>query len=305
MQSAFTLPSFAKINWTLRILGRRKDGFHELFTVFQTISLHDTIAFAEHDSLELTCDDPTMSTADDNFIIKATKALRERAGIDDGAVIHLVKRIPSPGGLGGGSSNAAVALIGLKKLWKLNISDDELSAIAADIGSDAPFFLHGGTAIGTGRGEIIERIGDIEEQFMLIVTPNVQVSTRNAFERINAATLTNEASNRILRVCRSEADSLSLPHSVLINDFEAGIFFAYPEVQRVKETLLVLGAVNAAMIGSGASVFAVFDKEETRQAALKALDREITWRKFAVATISRDEYREALLGAQVVSDQFL
>ena len=153
---------------------------------------------------------------------------------------------------------------------------------------------YGGTAIGTGRGELIEPIDDADERFMLIVTPDIRVSTRDAFERLNAATLTKEASNHILRVCRLEADALDLHHAAVINDFEAIVFSAHSEIERVKDTLLGLGAVNAALSGSGASVFAIFDKKETRQAALKTLDREITWRKFVVATVSRSAYRELL-----------
>ena len=294
MQRPFTLPSFAKINWTLRILGQREDGFHEVFTVFQTISLQDTLLFEDGDLLELTCDDPAIPIDDRNLIIRAAEALRTQAGVEMGARLHLEKRIPSPGGLGGGSSNAAVALMGLKKLWRIDVSDDDLGAIAGELGSDVPFFLHGGTAIGTGRGEVIERIAAVDEQHMLVVTPDVRVSTRDAFARFGTSSLTSEAQERSLTVCRNEAKSQDLRHSVLINDFEASVFDAYPEIRRVKQTLLDLGAVNAAMSGSGASVFGVFDKQETRQAALKALDREINWRKFAVATISQDKYCEAL-----------
>ncbi len=294
MPIGFSLPSFAKINWHLRVLGKREDGFHELFTAFQTVSLHDTISFAESDELKLTCDEASVPVDGRNLILRAAIALRERFSIEQGAVIHLTKRIPSPGGLGGGSSNAAVALIGLSRLWNITVACDELHGIGAALGSDVPFFLHGGTAIGTGRGEVIEESGDADEPFLLIVTPNVSVSTRDAFERMNLPTLTNDELNRILPVCRSEAESRDLYQSALKNDFEESVFNAHPEIRRVKETLLELGAVNAAMSGSGASVFAIFDKQETRQTAINALDHESTWRKFAVATISRDQYREAL-----------
>jgi 4-diphosphocytidyl-2C-methyl-D-erythritol kinase len=226
--------------------------------------------------------------------VKAAMALRRKFNVRDGAFMRLEKRIPSPGGLGGGSSNAAVTLIGLDRLWNLNASIEELHSVAAEIGSDIPFFLYGGTAVGMGRGEKVEPITDLSESSLLIVTPKVRVSTPRAFAGMDAETLTNDASERILRVCRLEAESLDLRHSVLTNDFEMSVFDAYPEVKRVKLTLLELGAVNAAMSGSGASVFAIFDKTETRQAAIKALDHESTWRKFAVATISRSEYREAL-----------
>ena len=294
MVGPFTLPSFAKINWTLRVLGKRDDGFHELCTVFQTVSLHDTIHFSESDSLEVSCDDPSMPTNDSNLIVKAATALLEASGINRGARINLEKRIPSPGGLGGGSSNAAVTLMGLARLWQLDAGIADLHDIASWLGSDVPFFLYGGTALGTGRGEVIERMPDVEAENLLIVTPDVAVSTTEAFANITAPSLTNTASNHILRVCRLEAESLDPYQTTLENDFEASVFNSYPEIKRVKDKLLELGAVNAAMSGSGASVFAIFDKTETRQTAEKALDLESTWRKFAVSTVSRAKYRELL-----------
>lgn len=290
----FSLPSFAKINWTLHVLGKRKDGFHELFTVFQTVSLCDILHFAESETLELTCENVAIPTDGRNLIVKAARALREKTGARIGASIHLEKRIPSPGGLGGGSSNAVSALVGLMHLWGIALEDRLLNEIASELGSDMAFFLQGGTAIGTGRGEMIEHIDDRDATEMLIVTPDVNVSTRAAFRDLNAPTLTNADLDRILPVCRKDADSFDPHHSVLTNDFERSVFSAYPEIERVKTSLIELGAQNAAMSGSGASVFAVFDKKETRQAAEKALDREITWRKFAVSTISREQYREAL-----------
>ena len=294
MHTQVTLPSFAKINWTLRVLGRRGDGFHELCTVFQTVSLADTISFSSSDELSLTCGDPSIPTDERNLIIKAAKLLQARGGVNAGAAIHLEKRIPSPGGLGGGSSNAAVALIGLSRLWDLNVSVSDLLEMAATLGSDVPFFLYGGTSMGSGRGDNIEPILNISEQNMLIVTPNVAVSTAQAFADIKAPELTKSAPESILTVCRKEARSFDPRQSALINDFEASVFSSHPEIKRVKESLLDLGAVNAALSGSGASVFAIFDKTETRQTAEKALDAESTWRKFAVSTVSRAKYRELL-----------
>jgi 4-diphosphocytidyl-2-C-methyl-D-erythritol kinase len=289
-----TLPSFAKINLYLRVLGRRNDGFHELCTVFQTVSLHDSITFAEAGELSLTWNQNEIAVSNDNLIIRAANLLKKRFRIDKGARIDLVKTIPAPGGLGGGSSNGAIALLGLSKLWQLKPDLATLIELAAEIGSDVPFFLYGGTALGTGRGEQIEQLADIHIGPMLIVTPEVAVSTPDVFYRLSAPNLTKQALNRNLSVCRNEARSPDLLHSALINELEPSVFEAYPEVRRVKETLLALGARDAAMSGSGASVFAIFDKEETRQAALKALDKEVNWRKFAVATISQNEYREAL-----------
>lgn len=294
MPLSFSLPSFAKVNLLLRILGKRDDGFHELFTVFQTVSLHDTLHFEEAGDLELTCDDSRVPTDDRNLIIQAATALRQRLGVGHGARIHLEKRIPSPGGLGGGSSNAVVALIGLKRLWSVPVSDTDLLSIAEELGSDVPFFLYGGTAIGTGRGEKIEQVADARGENLLIVTPEVAVSTRSAFAALESANLTNADTESILTVCRNEAKSLDLLHSALTNDFSQTVLASHPEIKRVRETLLSLGAVNAELSGSGASVFAVFDKQETRQAAHNALEENRDWRKFAVSTVSRDSYAKAL-----------
>lgn len=296
MVDPFTLPSFAKINLQLRVLGKRADGFHELFTVFQTVSLHDEITFSESDRIELACSDESLVTDQGNLIVRAADLLHQRSGVRRGASMHLAKRIPSPGGLGGGSSNAAVALIGLSRLWGLDISQEDLHSAAAELGSDVPFFLYGGTAFGTGRGTEIEPVEDAEGECLLIVTPDVKVSTGEAFGSLNARSLTTADAERILIVCRLEAEKLDLSRSDLINDMESAVFAAYPEIERVKRTLLDLGAVNAMMSGSGASVFAVFDKQETRQTAIKALDREVNWRKFAVAAVSRAEYRERVFG---------
>ena len=263
----FTLPSFAKVNLHLRVIGKRDDGFHELCTVFQTVSLHDDITFSESGELVFTCSDPRIPTGDENLIVRAANILREKHGVSSGARIHLEKRIPAPGGLGGGSSNAATALLGLAELLDIDAEHGELELIGAELGSDVPFFFHGGTALGTGRGERLAEMPQIEEKFILIVTPDVDVSTRTAFERLNAPNLTTAELESNLNVCRLEAEKLDLRHGKLINDFEERIFETAPEIGRVKERLLEHGAANALMSGSGASVFAIFDKEETRQAA--------------------------------------
>lgn len=288
------MPSFAKVNLHLQVIGKRADGFHDLCTVFQTVSLHDSISFQQSDVILLTCDDKEIPIDGNNLIVRAAQRLRRRFCVKSGARINLEKRIPAPGGLGGGSSNAAVALLGLAKLWDIQTTIEELHEIAAELGSDVPFFLYGGTALGMGRGEVVEPIKDFDEKYMLIVTPDVAVPTRDAFGRLKAATLTKQDSKRILQICRFDLESADFRYTAFKNDFETSVFAAYPEVERVKNTLYDFGAIRAMMSGSGASVFGIFDKEETRQAALKALDNEVNWRKFAVATISRDEYREAL-----------
>jgi 4-diphosphocytidyl-2-C-methyl-D-erythritol kinase len=288
---SFSLPSFAKINWTLRVLGRRDDGFHQLCTLFQTVSLCDTITFDASDELTFTCDDARIATDEGNLVVRAAMRLREAADLPSGASVHLQKRIPFPGGLGGGSSNAAVTLIGLSRLWDIDV---DLQPLAAGLGSDVPFFLSGGTAVGAGRGEVIESVSEIVCPYMLVVTPDAGIPTADVFGWLGAPTLTKEALETNLTVCRKDMESFDPRHSELINDLEPAVFARFPEVERVKRTLLELGAVNAAMSGSGASVYGIFDKQETRQAAIEALAQERSWRKFAVSTVSRSEYRDAL-----------
>ena len=289
----FALRSFAKINLHLRVLGKRDDGFHEIFTVFQTVSLADELSFKPSDAVELICDDASVPVDDSNLIIRAANFLRDR-GLKLGARITLTKRIPMGGGLGGGSSNAAAALVGLNRLWSLGLSTEELARVGAELGSDVPFFLTGGTAIGMGRGVDLEQIRDLAAPYMIVITPDAHVSTAAAYAELGAESLTNTDLNRILRVCRSEAGSLDFLRSALINDLEPTVFAAFPEIGRAKQRLTELGAHRALMSGSGASVFRIFDKEETRHTAMKALDDEVNWRKFAVAAVSRSEYRDRL-----------
>lgn len=301
--TSFTIPAFAKINWFLKILGKREDNFHELCTAFQTISLADNLTFKQNDELELTCSDPTIPTNDENLIIRAALMLQNKFSIKNGAKIFLEKNIPSPGGLGGGSSDCAVALLGLLKLWGLKIKKDELVEIGQNLGSDVPFFFFGGTALGTGKGTEINEIKDADQHLMILVNPNIRISTPFAFAKINSPRLTNFDSKSILKICSDETNKFFSEQFVPENDFEKVIFEIEPEIKRVKETLIANGAVNALMSGSGASVFGIFDKEETRQATLKALNEEVNWRKFAVATVSRENYRNALKNVlDVVSD---
>ena len=300
---SFTLPSFAKINWFLKISGKRNDGFHELCTIFQTISLCDNITFSESPGLLLECDQTHIPVDENNLIIKAAHSIRAKYNVNKGASIFLEKKIPSPGGLGGGSSNAAIAVLGLLKLWNLKTDFDDVLQICAELGSDVPFFLYGGTALGTGRGTEIERLNDQTENHLLIVTPPETVSTAAAFAELNAPHLTNERAKSNLQICRNEARTLNLRQTLLINDFEQSVFRAAPQIGRVKQRLLEAGAVQAVLSGSGASVFAIFDKEETRQTAQKAIENESYWRSFAVAAVSSGEYRETLKSVyQLASD---
>ncbi|HEX8853657.1 MAG TPA: 4-(cytidine 5'-diphospho)-2-C-methyl-D-erythritol kinase, partial [Pyrinomonadaceae bacterium] len=219
-ESRFQLHAYAKINLSLRVLGRREDGYHEIRTLFQTITLHDTLEFEPLDApqLEFTCDAHDIPTDESNLVLRAALALREHFGVTHGARIRLDKRIPAQGGLGGGSSDAAVALVGLAHLWRLQTNGAELASIGARLGADVPFFLRGGTALGTGLGTEIAPLDDVAQRALVVVAPGVGVSTAKAYKALNAPALTKQDSAVILHVSRAEAQISSSLCEVLRND---------------------------------------------------------------------------------------
>lgn len=288
------LPSFAKINWFLKILGKRpQDNYHEICTAFQTISLHDTLTFSKDDEIILSCDNSEIPTDSDNLILQAAELLREKFDVRKGAKIYLEKNIPSPGGLGGGSSNAAIAILGLAALWDLPANSNDLIEIGKNIGADVPFFFYGGTAIGTGIGTEILKTSEITESYLLIITPNITVSTANAYSILNFPYLTKKDDKSILFICRNLANNLNSSDVQFVNDFEKSVFEVEPEIKRIKEKLLDTGAKNALMSGSGASVFGIFDNELKQQKAYNVFENENV-KRFAVKTISRREYLKFL-----------
>lgn len=295
MEREFTLPAFAKINLGLRVLGRRADGYHEIRTVFQTITLRDELRFAPlpDGRLELTCTSLDVPTDESNLVFKAAEALRERFGVEAGARVALAKIIPAGGGLGGGSSDAATALIGLSHLWELEASRGELCELGARLGADVPFFFTGGTALGTGTGTTIEPLEDAPHLTLLVVAPEVRVSTPAAYSSLNAPALTSELLAASLSVSRVESQNAYSQHEGMSNDFEAVIFRLHPEIGRAREALAGAGARSAHLSGSGACLFGIFDTEGDAARARRSLEGDGGWRLFQCATLSRAEYVRA------------
>ena len=288
------VPAYAKINWNLHVLGKRADNFHEICTTFQTVSLCDYLTFSLSDALDLTCNLPGVPVDETNLILRAADVLRENFEIKSGAKIHLQKMIPSPGGLGGGSSNAAITLLALSFLWSIKTTRRELAEIGAKLGADVPFFLFGGTALGTGIGTEIEFIEDVPQTLLLVIAPNEIVPTAMAYKGLNAPVLTMENAESILTICRLGSEEPNFRQTILHNDFEQSVFREKPEIARTKAKLLALGATGALMSGSGASVFGIFDNDKIRQSAAEILRQtEKDWRTFVCETISRHEYAES------------
>ncbi|MEZ5395793.1 MAG: 4-(cytidine 5'-diphospho)-2-C-methyl-D-erythritol kinase [Bryobacterales bacterium] len=290
--------AFAKVNLGLRILDRRPDGFHELRTVFQTISLADRVRVgwkqAKQTKIELTCSDPELENPD-NLAWRAADALLRLTGRTGRVHVQIDKRVPAGAGLGGGSSDAGAVLRALGLL--LSATPAELQWEAAEtLGSDVPFFLQGGRAVGLGRGEELYPLPEQKRQWMILATPDVHVSTAEAYRALAASrsALTPDRKGFILRgFCAgfrasSRADGNELA-GALTNDFEDIVFQQFPKLERVKQELLRIGAKQALMSGSGSALFGVF---EDRAAAVRAYAKVEgrDWTAQVVRTISRGEF---------------
>jgi len=290
------IPAFGKINLSLRVLGKRDDGYHELDTIFQTISLHDTISFTVTDdrSIVTSCDDPTLGMGEMNLITRAARGLHNRFAPKRGARIHLQKRIPWQAGLGGGSADAAVTLIGLSHLWELPSSKDELIEIAAGLGADISFFFFGGTARGTGIGAKIEPLPDTPERTLLIIKPNANSNTADAYEALQKPALTSSNSKTILSSSAAKEVFDTSSFAAWQNDFEAIVFALEPEIERAQVALLQTGARSALLAGSGSAVFGIFDSEDAQRRAIQAIELETGWRVFPCKTVGREQYQTAV-----------
>jgi len=285
------------------VLGRRPDGYHEVRTVLQTVSLKDDLKFkvTNDGQIRLTCDHPELPTDDRNLIVRAAKALQQGYSVSAGAQIHVAKTIPTQAGLGGGSSNAAVSILALAHLWQLPARLSELLEISAQIGADVPFFLYGGSALGTGTGATISPLAsdsEREKHHLIIITPNATVATVDAYRALSLPALTTFQEEPILSSLQTHANSGSsqrwtardLLLDDLQNDFEAVIFDIEPEIKQAGDRLRESGALGVLLAGSGSSVLGIFADRETQQHALEKIRAEDGWRIFPCVTLSRDEY---------------
>jgi len=253
------MPAYAKINLTLAVLGRREDGYHRLASVMQTISLHDTLRFsvgAGHERERFMCDVAELS-APDNLVARAAALLREEIGRPDlTAEIELHKEVPTQGGLGGGSSDAATALVALNALWGLGLSVKRLETLAARLGSDTSYLVQGGTASIEGRGEIVVPLPDAEPLWLVLARPPIGVSTATVFGALTPADYGDAADTEaVIAVIRA---GQPLPFERLTNSMERSVLSSYPDVMLARNTLFDLGASFVKMSGSGPSLFAPY-----------------------------------------------
>jgi 4-diphosphocytidyl-2-C-methyl-D-erythritol kinase len=292
--SALSIRSFAKINLALSVLGKRTDGYHNIQTVFQMIDLCDELEFRPSTHLELRCDSLPDLRTEDNLVWKAATLMASKGTEQRGACITLKKRIPAGAGLGGGSSNAAAALMGLRRFWKMDVSEPDLWSLAKDLGSDVPFFLSGGTAVGSGRGEILQPLSDFPSYHLVVIFPGVHVSTAEAYRSLSLG-LTSSSEDLRIQAFIGKVQAGTTFLTELFNDFEASILPAYPPIMEAKTFLQERGAIATMLSGSGSSVFGFFSDEESAFAVSRSVTRE-TWRVFPAKTLSRAEYFQKMFG---------
>jgi 4-diphosphocytidyl-2-C-methyl-D-erythritol kinase len=270
-----TLKAYAKINLGLRILRKREDGYHEIKTVFTRVNPFDEINLELDSKISMTSNEINLPIDGANLCIRAAKLLQQQSGITKGAKISLIKNIPIGAGLGGGSSDAASTLIGLVKLWDLKIWEEKLCSIALELGSDVPYFLKTGTAFATGRGEILEYFNFDLPYWVLLLYPNVQVSTAWAYQSLNDPH-SHHVSHPTSQITLKDflLKNIHNPHELnqnLLNDFEPVVLHEHKQIGFAKLMLYAEGACFAQMSGSGSSVFGFFKDEHKAISAAEKL----------------------------------
>lgn len=258
-----SLKAPAKINWFLNILAKRPDGYHNIQSLIQCVTLFDELSFEPSDSIEVVSDSGI--PMEENHVYKAATALKKASGIDKGARITLKKKIPMQAGLGGGSSDAAFALLGLVRLWELDFKKPDLMKIASSLGSDMPFFLQGPSAVATGRGEILSPVKIEKPLDILMLKPADGVETAKAYSMITRYTSPAPSADELVRVLNSgDFDGM---RKLFGNDFEGPVFKLLPELGKLKKSLYENGAVFASLSGSGTALFGVFPNPKSAESA--------------------------------------
>ena len=292
-----TLWSPAKINLGLEVVGKREDGYHELITLFQTIELRDCLNFKKRPDGQviLTGKGDEVPWDETNLIFQAASLLKQEVGCNSGVEIEVVKNIPPGRGLGGGSSNAAITLLGLNRLWGLGLDDLNLFYLASRLGADVPFFLYGGLCLGLGKGEQLKLLPDLPAFWILLLIPEFQSSTPQVYlEYDRQGFLTSKSKESKIIQFLEEWDFSRL--HFLSNDLELAAFKIHPQLAELKKEMATAGADLSMMSGSGSAVFGFFRDRLKALSALSQLQR--SYRAILVETLSRERYwRELNTGA--------
>jgi 4-diphosphocytidyl-2-C-methyl-D-erythritol kinase len=279
MVRSFLAP--AKINLALHVCGRRPDGYHDLATIMQKVSLYDRLdlALTEEPGVEVCCAEVALPVGHENIAARAARALLSRSGRHCGVKIVIDKSIPVAAGLGGGSSDAAAVLCCLNSMLDLGLSAAELRKEGSKLGADVPFFLFSGTAWATGIGDQLQTFGAMPPVWYVLVNPQFAVSTAWVFQNLQ---LTSErAEIKLPEFPKTARDLVGLLH----NDLEAVTVGRYPGLGQIKKRLLHLGAAGALMSGSGPTVFGIFSEEDCARQAAAILASESIMQIFVVQAV--------------------
>jgi 4-diphosphocytidyl-2-C-methyl-D-erythritol kinase len=273
MTETLHLESPAKVNLRLEILKRREDGYHELRTLLQKISLHDTLHFSlkKEKGVSINTDHPKLPIGKDNLVYKAAQSMLKESDYKGGVCIEIEKRIPLGAGLGGGSSNAATTLKAMNQLLKSNLSKKELMEMGLEIGADVPFFFLEGAAIGLGIGEQLKK-KELPILWYVLIYPNFEVSTLWAYQNF---VLTNQQFHFNLHKFLRTPEGIS---RILLNHLEEVVSEKYPQISIMKKILLSAGALGSLMTGSGPTVFGLFPEGKSAAGAYEKI-RKLVGRK--------------------------
>ena len=262
--NSITLKSRAKINLSIDVLGKREDGYHLVEMIMQTIDLYDLIEINEKDNDQITI----KSTSDEipldcnNLVYKAANLIKKTFNINKGVEIHIKKNIPVAAGMAGGSSNAAAVLVGLNKLWNLNLSNQQLEKIGLKLGADVPFCINGGAVLASGIGEELTPIkGLTKDVCILVCKPDLFVSTKEVYECIDSKDIDKRPNNKFLIECLKNEDTRQLAEN-MFNVLEGVTMDKHPVIQQIKDIMTNNRALGAMMSGSGPTVFGLYENRE-------------------------------------------
>lgn len=265
-----SINAMAKINLGLDVLRRRENGYHDVKMIMQTVNIYDTLDFVklQDSKIVVKTDTKELPTDENNLIYKAAKLLFDKCGVKEGVEITLTKRIPIAAGMAGGSTDAAAALVGINTLFDLNLSMDDLKEIGVKIGADVPYCIEGGTALSEGIGEILTKLPDAPECFVVVAKPEISVSTKYVYENLHANELKEhpDIDGMVEAIREGNLDGVC---KRMENVLETVTETKYSVISELKQLLKEAGAENSLMSGSGPTVFAIFKEEEPAKKALE------------------------------------
>lgn len=289
------LKAYAKINWALDVLGKRPDGYHDVEMVMQSVDLWDIVSLSEKDrGISVSCRMDGIPVDETNMAYRAAALVKERFNIEKGVAIELQKNIPVAAGMAGGSADAAAVLVGLNKMWKLNLDKKDLMVMASVIGSDVPFCIVGGTALARGRGEEITALSPVEGIWLVLVTLEQFISTAEVYGKLDLHRVSLKPNIPVMVDSLRRRDFGGIARN-MANVLEKVTVELCPQINKVKDDIMKQGAIGCCMSGSGPTVYGLFEDERIARKAYAALNQKYS-QCFIVQTTG--------LGVQVVEEVF-